>query len=202
MSKIIALDCDGVLLDYNKAYPKAWFNAFGEVLERKNPGMFFAYNEYDCAFKNRAQKDEFYDCQGMDFWSNMEPLDGALDACFDLVYMGYELICVTSMPDRFLQPRIKNLNHLGFPISKTFATGRDRSITTPYNPKREVLLDINPLAFVDDHADNFLDLPGSGIHLALIDRNQPDSPNKDLMVHTNSVHNNLSDFVSFWKTLN
>jgi beta-phosphoglucomutase-like phosphatase (HAD superfamily) len=34
--EIIALDCDGVLLDYAAAYPAAWKAAFGEDLVLKN----------------------------------------------------------------------------------------------------------------------------------------------------------------------
>jgi hypothetical protein len=37
MKKIIALDADGVLLDYNFAYAKAWERVFGALPEERNP---------------------------------------------------------------------------------------------------------------------------------------------------------------------
>ena len=36
-SHIIALDCDGVLLDYDRAYASAWQRAFGEFPREVEP---------------------------------------------------------------------------------------------------------------------------------------------------------------------
>jgi len=198
MKKIIALDCDGVLIDYNAHYPTVWEAAFGEKLSVKNPGYHHAHNEYDCTFEDQEQKSRFYSAFDGKQWENMPVISDAFDACNELVSMGYELVCVTSMPEEFLEFRERNLKLHNFPISKTYAVGRDRSRSV-YNPKLEALLEINPVAFVDDYAANFINMEETKIHRALIYRNQPDSPSKNWLHLANSTHTNLQDFVDFWR---
>jgi 3-deoxy-D-manno-octulosonate 8-phosphate phosphatase KdsC-like HAD superfamily phosphatase len=196
--KLIALDVDGVLLDYKKGYASGWEKIFGKKLISKNPEMFHAYNEYECAFENLEQKEFFFSSFKDEHWENMPALDGALEACNELVNMGYNLVCVTSMPIEFVSYRKKNLEKLGFPISETYAVGRDKNVPL-YNPKKEKLIELDPVAFVDDYYANFINLPPS-IHNALIDRNQPDSPNKELNRElANSIHDHLYGFFEFWK---
>lgn len=196
--EIIVLDCDGVLLNYNRAYPAAWEAAFGEKLVLKNPGMHHAFNEYDCPFKDDAQKAKFYEHFTGDLWATMPPLEDALAACNELVELGYELVCVTTMPSQFHEFRLKNLTLHNLPISRTFSLGRDKS-RPAYNAKKELLLELKPVAFVDDYVANFFDLEDCGIHKALIYRNQSDSPNNDHLHLADSVHSNLQGFVDFWK---
>lgn len=43
---LIAIDGDGVLLDYNAAYAKAWHKAFGELPELKNPNAYWALDRW------------------------------------------------------------------------------------------------------------------------------------------------------------
>ena len=47
MSKIIALDADGVLLDYHAAYRIAWFRAFGVLPEIKDSRAYFPMERWD-----------------------------------------------------------------------------------------------------------------------------------------------------------
>jgi len=196
----IVLDCDGVCLQYSAAYVKVYKKAFGVDLERKRPGWFHAYNEYDCVFKTAEEKEKFYTAFTEDFWADMPLCDGASEACHRLVDAGYTLHCVTSMPVEFLEARKKNFLLHNLPISETHATGRDHSIKDDkYNPKLEILRKLRPIAFVDDFGGNFNfndceEL--SNTYKALIDRNQPDSPNPKFMHLVDGVFENLQDFVT------
>lgn len=197
MSKILVLDADGVLLNYNRAYPKVWEAAFGVKLELKNPGHFHAFNEYDCLFESEEQKQQFYAAFTDEHWADMPVLEDAKAACDQLVEMGYELVCVTSMPHEFLEARQRNFALHDLPISRTFAVGRDKLKDT-YNPKHQQIIELAPVAFVDDYVVNFWGLEGTGIHKALIDRLQPDSPNADRHI-ADSLHPNLQHFVDYWR---
>jgi 5' nucleotidase, deoxy (Pyrimidine), cytosolic type C protein (NT5C) len=190
VSKLIVLDADGVLLDYNKAYPIAWKKAFGKDLVDVKPNAFYAYNRYDCKFTSFEQKLQFLEAYNTDeFWSNMELLPNVLEACNKLVNDGNTLVCVTKMSERFKQARINNFVRHGLPINDTYCV----------QDKYETLLKLQPIAFVDDHTENFEDLiyDMCNIHLALIDNNQPDSPNHKIMC--DSIHTNLPEFVDWWR---
>jgi 5' nucleotidase, deoxy (Pyrimidine), cytosolic type C protein (NT5C) len=185
MNKVIVLDADGVLLDYNKAYPKAWKIAFGEDLAVKNPSAFYAMNVYGCRFSSVEQSFQFRDAYfSKEFWEDMPPMPGAVDACNRLVNHGYKLICVTKSPSMFKEERVSNFAKYGLPISETHCVEN----------KYEILTKLKPKAFVDDQEENFLGLDSS-IHLALIDDDQFDSPN---IGKGNSCHASLKEFVDYW----
>jgi phosphoglycolate phosphatase-like HAD superfamily hydrolase len=127
----------------------------------------------------------------------MPPLPDAYEACTKLTEAGYTLVCITSMPNEFTEARQANFRLHNLPIEKTIAVGRDRSRSV-YNPKLDALLELAPEAFVDDYAANFMEMENTSIHKALIHRNQPDSPNTNIIHLADSVHTNLSAFVDFW----
>jgi len=188
MNKIIALDCDGVLLDYNEAYARCWKRAFGEKLTIKNRDAYYAYNQYDCKFTSDEQKAQFDIFKDTDeFWSDIGLLPGVYTACHILVNEGYKLVCVTKMDNKFKDARVQNFAAYGLPISETYCE----------DDKLETLLKLNPEALVDDKDENFRGLDKTDIHCALIDRNQYDSPNGNLN-NVNSYHASLRDFVEWW----
>ena len=49
VSKIIAIDADGVLLDYNLAYASAWERVFGERPVLKQPDAYWAMERWGVA---------------------------------------------------------------------------------------------------------------------------------------------------------
>lgn len=97
-TKTIAIDCDGVLLDYHAAYAHAWQRVTGPSLNRL-----------------RATSNE-------DFWSTIPAIRGALEVCELLAGLGYELVCVTALEERFLRARAWDLQSLGFPIARVITT--------------------------------------------------------------------------------
>jgi len=46
-TSIIALDADGVLLDYNAAYRFAWYRAFGELPELLDANAYWAIDRWN-----------------------------------------------------------------------------------------------------------------------------------------------------------
>ena len=190
MSKIIALDADGVLVDYNEAYARCWYRAFGEKLTIKNRDAYYAYNQYDCKFTSDEQKAQFDLFKDTDeFWSDMGLFPEVFTACHILVNEGYELVCVTKMDNEFKAARVHNFVSYGLPISETYCV----------NDKRETLYKLQPLALVDDKDENFEGHEESMMHCALVDRNQYDSPN---FAHedwrADSYHDSLRSFVDYW----
>lgn len=195
---VVVLDCDGVLLNYNAAYPGVWKKAFNEPLPQINPHAYHAAAEYGAVFASQSHKERFYAAFDAEAWSTMPALPGALEACKILVEKGLHLVCVSSMPPEFANARQKNLYDLGFPIDTVIATGRVEG----RNPKLEVLREIAPVAFADDLADNFygIDWP---MHKALIDYGQDDSPNRNLdLAIADTHHASLLDFAKIFVITN
>lgn len=200
-SNIIVLDCDGVLKDYRSAYPKVWMKAFGEDLPMVNPNSYYAHTMYGLKFDYHfdAEHEEvgtkFFGAFGPDIWENMDPLPGAVDACHELVKAGFDLICVSSMPDdsEITKARLRGFKKHGFPIDRLVSTGGKPGL----NPKVDTIIELNPVAFVDDLCTNFLGIPDT-IHKALIHLDHNDSPNVRYFDIATSQHESLADFVKVY----
>jgi hypothetical protein len=195
--KRIAIDADGVLVDYNSVYPIVWKKAFGTDLQVIQPHCYHAKDQFGVDLSDPALKTRFYDAFDADVWSSMPALPGAVEATHLLSQAGYELVCVTSMPSEFTEARQKNLIALGMPISRVFATGRDRS-KDYINPKKEVIDSLQPLYFLDDLLENFKHL-SPGVHHGFIDYGKHNSPNevlRSLQLH-HTRHDSLLDFANW-----
>ncbi len=193
--KTIAIDGDGVLLDYNAAYAKAWHKAFGELPELKNPNAYWALDRWTVKQVDGSELDRLRAAFDDEFWSTIPPIPGALEACELLVGLGYELVCVTALTERHLEARSRNLSSLGFPVSKVICTS---NVATSQSPKANVLQALKPVAFIDDYAPYLVGVDPS-IHLALIMRDPEGSPNHgELLRLSHSQHPSLMDFASWW----
>src|SRR5450830_1707598 len=119
---LIALDADGVLLDYNQAYGRAWEKAFGVKPQLVNPNAYWAIDRWDVPRLTGDALDRLRSCFDDEFWATVPAIDGAVNACHTLCEAGYELVCVSALPVRFETARLNNLQELGFPIKRVFAT--------------------------------------------------------------------------------
>jgi phosphoglycolate phosphatase-like HAD superfamily hydrolase len=193
--KIFALDGDGVLLNYKAAFPGVFRSAFGQELRLIRPDAYHATTAYGLTLETgTTEHDQFYSHFGDEAWSTMPLLPGVLQACMALHDAGYELVCVTSMPTRFQAARLANFQLHGLPIYRVTATGRYMG----ENPKLSALLELQPVAFVDDLAYNFHGLD-SNIHKALIDYGNFDSPNRGADVTmADTTHGSFVEFVYWW----
>jgi hypothetical protein len=126
--------------------------------------------------------------------------EGALQACLLLHQAGYELVCVTTMPARFIDHRLENLRSHGFPIDKVISTVHDKQ-NVHYNPKKEAIEELHPVVFVDDIRRNFKDIQGVHTKLIFIDHEYDEHRNQHDDVHYDAKYPNLLAFVEdFLKT--
>jgi len=190
---VIALDCDGVLLDYNLAYAKVWSRFTRKSPKEIDPQAYWhtdRWNVRQLSGEHLAHFRAFFDA---DFWSSIPPIQGAAEACKRLHEHGYELVCVTALNKTLADARLKNLRDHGFPIEKVHAVDAGQS-----SPKKAIVHEINPVAFVDDFLPYFHGID-RGIHTALILREPNGSPNTGPGLDAvNSTHENLAAFAQWW----
>lgn len=176
MSKFIALDCDGVLLNYNEAYKKLWFDAFnGEVLEVADPNAYWAEDMYRARHLQGAEYEHWSRIkEKANFWGNMQPLPGAVEAVERIKDSGYQVIVVTAMNPKFIGSRTKNLQDLGFKIDGIWAVKR----VGDENPKAPFINALQPSYFVDDYHEYLKEI-SLNVNTVLIEPGKNGSPNLD-----------------------
>ncbi|MBS3017836.1 hypothetical protein DJFAAGMI_00564 [Comamonas sp. PE63] len=195
-SRIIAVDADGVLLDYNLAYASAWELAFGERPALKRPDAYWAMDRWGVASLQGEALSRFRASLDAQFWSSIPAIAGALQACEQLCAAGYELVCVSAIQPQFAEARQLNLRRLGFPVSRVIAASG--SAAPGPSPKAQALAQLQPLAFVDDFLPYF-DGVDARIHKALVLREQGGSPNTGPGLQAiDSTHATLADFSRWW----
>jgi hypothetical protein len=195
MKPIIALDADGVLLDYHRAYGEAWGKAFGAMPAVRDPLAYWPIDRWEVRGLVGEELAQFRACFDHDYWSTIPPVAGALDACHALVAAGYELVCVSAIKSQYESARLQNLRTCGFPIARVLSTPNSGAAVSP---KASALRDLKPVAFVDDFLPYLRGIPRE-IHAALILREPNGSPNvgEDLVL-AHSQHLNLAAFTSWW----
>lgn len=194
-SKLIALDADGVLLDYHHAYAGAWEQVFGTRPALKDGQAYWPQERWAVDWLQGPQLSAFRAAFNDRFWSTVPALEGAVEACNDLVAAGFELVCVSAIETAFSQARMRNLHGLGFPIEKVVATGNQ---ATGISPKASAIEALQPVAFVDDFLPYHRGMP-STVHKALIRREENGSPNVGAELDSvDSQHLNLREFADWW----
>jgi phosphoglycolate phosphatase-like HAD superfamily hydrolase len=192
---LIALDCDGVLLDLNLAYATAWARYSGTYPAERDPHAYWHHERWDVQRLSGEQMVEFRTFFDTDFWSHLPQIAGAVQACQRLHDHGHELVCVTALEEKFADARLENLRSHGFPISKVFATGHQEG---QESPKAAVIHQLQPVAFVDDYLP-YMDGIRPDIHTALILRGPNGSPNVGPALNlVGSTHADLSAFTDWW----
>lgn len=195
MKPIIALDADGVLLDYHEAYAKAWAKAFGTRPAVRDPAAYWPIDRWEV---RRLYGDElvtFWACFDAEFWATIPAIPGAVVACRKMAEAGYELVCVTAMEGQFEAARRRNLDTHGFPITRVITTAIP---TRGVSPKAAALRELQPVAFVDDYLP-YMRGVAQGIHTALVLREPNGSPNcGDELYDVHSQHADLAAFARWW----
>lgn len=193
---IIALDVDGVLLDYSSAYALAWQRAFGKHPTEVKPNAFWPHERWGIPWLEGEQLKQFKAQFDEVFWSTLPALPGTVEACHQLVDAGYELIAVTAIDSQWLRARMKNLQLHGFPILQVIATGG--AIHDQPNPKAEVINRIRPAVFVDDYPP-FLEGIHTDVHKVLIYPPQRGGNADEQIGLFESTHPTLNVFAQEWR---
>ena len=192
---MIALECDGVLLNYGLAYGHAWERAFGERPTLCRPDAYWPMDRWGVPRLSGKALEQLRKVFDDTFWSTIPAVEGAVEACEQLVRAGYELVCVTALEPRHLGARQRNLRELGFPLSKVIATDIQQNAAGA-SPKAETLNRLRPDYFVDDYAPYFAGVD-EGIHKVLINRDPQGSPNTGALLNlANSRFSDLRAFMS------
>lgn len=194
---LIALDADGVLLDFHLGYASAWQRAFGRAPAERDPLAYWPMDRWHVDRLDGEQRGVFRAAFDQQFWATMPAIDGAIDACHRLQQAGFDLVCVSALDAEFEAARLRNLRALGFPIERVIATGNAEG---ERSPKADTIESLQPIAFVDDYAPYLRGVPDR-VHRALVLRAPNGSPNVGAdMALANSVHPDLAAFADDWLT--
>jgi len=192
---LIALDADGVLLDFHLGYASAWQRAFGHAPVERDPLAYWPMDRWQVERLDPAQRLKFRAAFDAHFWTTVPAIDGAIDACHRLHDAGFELICVSALESEFEAARLRNLRDLGFPIERVIATG---NAAVERSPKADTIEALRPVAFVDDYIPYMRGVPDH-VHTALVTRAPNGSPNTGPeMSLAKSVHVDLAGFADHW----
>jgi len=192
---LIALDCDGVLLDFTLGYASAWQRAFGHAPAERDPLAYWPMDRWHVERLDTAQRAVFRAAFDEHFWTTMPPISGALEACHRLNEAGFDLVCVSALELAFESARLRNLRDLGFPIERVIATGNAEGARSP---KVDAIETLRPIAFVDDYIAYLRGMP-EHVHTALVLRAPNGSPNVGAELSlAKSVHDDLAAFTDHW----
>lgn len=199
--KIIAIDGDWVLLDYNASFKKAYQNEFGVELTSVLPNAFHAIKEFGLQDLEPFEKDRIFVKHGM--WRDMLALGNAVEMVNTIADMGYQIVCLTTMPEKHEEDRLYNLQKLGFKVSQVVAA--ERKFGGPTNPKKHYIINYKPVAFIDDLLKNFHGCENLGTELVWLDRKHPAQSNLNLKEDSsiaNTIITDLSEYVDILKHRN
>ncbi|MEP7295872.1 MAG: HAD family hydrolase [Burkholderiales bacterium] len=192
---LIALDADGVLLDFHLGYASAWQRAFGHAPAERDPLAYWPMDRWQVERLGAAQRLQFRAAFDEHFWATVPAIDGAIGACHRLNDAGFELVCVSALEREFEAARLRNLRDLGFPIERVIATG---NATGERSPKADTIEALRPVAFVDDYIPYMRGVPDH-VHTALVTRAPNGSPNTGPELSlAKSVHDDLVGFADHW----
>jgi len=192
---LIALDADGVLLDFHEGYARAWEQAFGSRPHDRDPLAYWPMDRWAVERLDVAGRQRFRQQFGAPFWKSLPALPGAVQACVELQDAGFDLVCVSALDAEHESARLYNLRQLGFPIERVIATGNEGILRSP---KADVIAALAPRAFVDDYLPYMRGI-GPDVHKALVLRAPNGSPNQgDELAQMNSVHDDLAGFAAHW----
>jgi phosphoglycolate phosphatase-like HAD superfamily hydrolase len=192
---LLALDADGVLLDFHLAYAGAWERAFGLAPLERDPLAYWPVDRWQVERLDADGRAAFRRHFDERFWSTVPVIDGAVEACHRLHDAGFELVCVSALDLEYESARLRNLRDHGFPIERVIATGNAEGARSP---KADAIEMLKPIAFVDDYLPYLRGLPEQ-VHTALVLRAPNGSPNSGAdMAWARSVHQDLADFAEHW----
>lgn len=192
---LLALDADGVLLDYLEGYAEAWRDAFGTRPAVRDPLGYGPLDRWEVPLLDADGRARFRQYFSAKFWSSLPAIPGAIDACTRLHDAGFELVCVSALDTQFEDSRLENLRRLGYPIERVYATPHDGGFRSP---KADKLAELRPIAFVDDYLPYLRGAPPD-VHTALITRGATRGPNAGSeMALAKSTHLDLAEFADFW----
>lgn len=147
MQAPVALDADGVMVDFLKGFEQALLLLRGEPTHRQTTDWDLA-TAYGLSPTEHDEAWRIFDANR--FIAELPPMPGAVEAIHALHEAGHPIHVVTAVQPRYLADRKHNFKQLGLPITYTHATGRNDTLTPHSASKQAVLRQLKPVVFVDD----------------------------------------------------
>lgn len=142
----VALDADGVQLNFDLGFRITASKALGRELELLNPRAYSMRERYGMTPKENATAWEAMMTEPAG-WRGLPALEGAKEAVDALKKAGKRIIVVTKIPSDVVDLRAENLKKLGLHFDDIVVTKMGN------NCKTEALSKIKPALFVDDRLD-------------------------------------------------
>ncbi|WP_052452302.1 HAD family hydrolase [Noviherbaspirillum autotrophicum] len=176
----------------------AWTTLYAKISLFQKPtgiGSYWPLDRWDVRRLDAEELPQLRACFDHQYWSTIPAISGAVDACHALAAAGYDLVCVTAIKPQYQAARLKNLCDCGFPITRVLSTP---NTGTAVSPKAAALMELRPVAFVDDFLLYLRGIPAE-IHAALVLREPNGSPNTgEDLVPAHSQHPHLAAFAEWW----
>ncbi len=161
MNRIVALDVDGVLADFDAHWRQCAEHTLGRAIPQINKNhqlrTRYGLNQQECDAVWRAYHD--------DEWSRLPLYVHAADLIYALEDLGCTVWAVTSIGVRHWESRARSLHGL-IPAKRILCVGHAASASE----KADVLHYLNAVAFLDDHPDNASRAVNSVLLSVLLDR--------------------------------
>lgn len=181
--KRIALDVDGVLLDFMPAFDEAARIILGrDIVVNKDEDQNDHYHLGLRVETTQDKVDEILEyMQTSRMYANLKALEGAREAVKAIEEDGYEIYIVTALPEKAKEMRLENLaKEIGLIPKEIYCVGMGMS-------KEEAIKKVNPDVFIDDRVKYLSSVPFV-YHLALLDQKESQEDKEFLVdVHVNSL---------------
>lgn len=147
MREPVALDADGVMVDFLAGFELALKLVRGEPVHRRTTDWCLA-TAYGLTTAEHDEAWRLFEAHRL--IAELPPMPGAVEAIHALHDAGHPVHVVTAIQPRYLADRMHNFKQLGLPLTQVHATGRD-GVHSPHSAsKQTVLRQLQPVLFVDD----------------------------------------------------
>ena len=194
---LIALDADGVLLDFHLGYAGAWAARLRQRAGRARPARLLADRPLAGRAARRGAAAHFRRHFDEQFWSSVPAIEGAVEACQRLHDAGFDLVCVSALDPSTKRHGCATCATTAFrssgsspPATRRASAARRPMRSTPCARWPSSTTTCRTCAACRTH-----------VHTALVLRAPNGSPNVGAeLALAKSVHDDLPGFADFWLT--
>lgn len=152
---IMALDVDGVLLNYMESFDKAAEIYFKKPIQVHYDDLSLEHYNLQKRIKasNRDIKNILQYMIDSEMYANLNPLPGVKEALKNIREMGFDIQLATAIPESAKNLRLKNLKEaLDFVPNEIYCVGMGKS-------KKEIIQHIKPDVYIDDRLEYLASAP-------------------------------------------
>lgn len=158
MKKTIALDADGVILNFLHQWEISCLEKLGRKVSRVSPDYVLC-ERYDISRNEMLMVWEHFNAAG--HWKKIPGIKGSAQAVHDLLYLGFDVQVITAINPIILPDRQSNFMSIGLPSNLPIhCVGNGK--------KLETLTDLNAICFVDDHTFHLEEAKEAGVPVRIL----------------------------------